>query len=488
MLGVPAGGVVAQETTSPYGPVDESSEAMRRIRAAMHHRPDGSHHLLLTSLRQLRAESLRPLFRRLVQADHWTLQLDGILGLAELDAAPVDPALIERIAAPAERAAAIRAAIALDLVGVAEAEEMLRWAAVPPAEQVALLGELHARGAAISPESLAAFAGSEDLQVAAKAAVLLAELGDSAAVDLFASRVDRVTGVAREDAVVTFARAAEKHLADTAVPTLVRFASASSATRSERLACLSALLAADLEVGLELWVELFEATTSNAGRLRTALLLLASEQPLPPEALAHLDGHGEVLEALGAAATAVATGSDRVEAFRRLLAGGHRLSVAWAMTALIGQPPEIAVPIYVAMLESLIEGRPTAPMMAIEAAARLSGLDPDALAPLLEAAAERDEALLEALLVGILSGTDREAAARLARGVLGLGGRRCDSLAVLAIARSPEPLSPSEADLLAIAAAGGGRLDPSLEVQAAWLHLERLDRIPDALASAAGDP
>jgi hypothetical protein len=96
--------------------------------------------------------------------------------------------------------------------------------------------------------------------------------------------------------------------------------------------------------------------------------------------------------------------------------------------------------------------------------------------------------MLEAILVGVLSSDDRAAAGRLARGILGEGGRRCDSLAILAIARTDEPLSPDDLEMLAVAAAGGGRLDPSLEVQAAWLYLDRLDRIPETLASAAGEP
>jgi hypothetical protein len=480
--------VVAQEGTSPYGPVDVPSEAMRRVRAALTHRPDGSHHLLLTSLRQLRADSLRPLFEQLVEADHWTLQLDGILGLAELQDQPVDPALLELIEAPAERAAAIRAAIALDLVRVPQAEEMLRWSAVPPQEQVALMSELRLREARVDAAQLAALAKDADAEVAGEASVLLADLGDASAIDQFADRTRRLSGPGRETAIVALARAAERHRSKACIASLAAYAGADDATRAERLACLAALLATDLEVGLEIWAELFESATSNAARLRTALLLLASEQPIPPETFALMQGRGEVLEALGAAATAMATGTDRVEAFKRILAGGHRMSVAWAMTALLDQPAEVASSIYVSLLDSLIEGRLGTPVVAIEAASRLAAIDPDAMAAVLRKAAAEDDAMLEAILVGVLSSDDRAAAGRLARGILGEGGRRCDSLAILAIARTDEPLSPDDLEMLAVAAAGGGRLDPSLEVQAAWLYLDRLDRIPETLASAAGEP
>jgi hypothetical protein len=92
------------------------------------------------------------------------------------------------------------------------------------------------------------------------------------------------------------------------------------------------------------------------------------------------------------------------------------------------------------------------------------------------------------MLVGILATDDREAAARLGRIVLGQSGRRCDSLALLAIARTDAPLSRDELELLGIAASGGGRLDPALQVQAAWIFLRRSGRIDQALAGAFAEP
>ena len=82
----------------------------------------------------------------------------------------------------------------------------------------------------------------------------------------------------------------------------------------------------------------------------------------------------------------------------------------------------------------------------------------------------------------------RAAAARLGRVVLGKYGRRCDSLALLAIARTDESLSREELDQLGVAAGGGGRLDPALQVQAAWLFLRRSGRLDQALAGVFAEP
>ncbi|MGA0173962.1 MAG: hypothetical protein ACO3NL_10025, partial [Phycisphaerales bacterium] len=97
-------------------------------------------------------------------------------------------------------------------------------------------------------------------------------------------------------------------------------------------------------------------------------------------------------------------------------------------------------------------------------------------------------AIRAALLGGILAAEDRQAAARLGRLVLGKASRRCDSLALLCIARTDEPLSRDELELLGIAASGGGRLDPALQVQAAWIFLRKSGRIDQALAGVFAEP
>ena len=131
---------------APYGPVDPIEGATRQIRDAVNYRPDGGHHVLLTSLRQLGDPALRPLFQSLVQAPHWTLQLDGILGLAELSDGSVETFLLEQIEDPRERAAGIRAAISLDRVGIDETTAMLQWKGLAPEDRLTILSTRVRRG------------------------------------------------------------------------------------------------------------------------------------------------------------------------------------------------------------------------------------------------------------------------------------------------------------------------------------------------------
>ena len=476
---------------APYGPVDPIEGATRQIRDAVNYRPDGWHHVLLTSLRQLGDPALRPLFQSLVQAPHWTLQLDGILGLAELSDGSVETFLLEQIEDPRERAAGIRAAISLDRVGIDETTAMLQWKGLAPEDRLTILSTRVRRGGDAPIEELRQLVEHENPDVSVVAALLLADRLDEAwQLDRAIERLDRLGPEARSRTTLVFAQEAERLKSPEAAAILAKLAVDERSDRSARLGCLAALLAIDEVAGVDLWADLFARETTGSGRLRAALLLLASEIRLQPETISMLDGQGAVLGSLASAARAIHACEGQGEALRAVLEGGHRLSVAWAMTALLDQPIEVAAPFYESIIRDLVSRQldPSMLAVAIEATTRLASLDPARLAPLVEAAARDDEAILEAMLVGILGTDDRAAAARLGRQVLGKSGRRCDSLALLAIARTDEPLSREELDQLGVAASGGGRLDPALQVQAAWLFLRRSGRLDQALAGVFAEP
>ncbi len=476
---------------NPYGPVDPVQAASRQVRDAVIVRSDGGHHLLLKSLRQLRDPTLRPLFQTLTQADHWTLQLDGVLGLAELERGAVDPFLIEQIRDPRDRSAAIRAALALELVGSDEAAEMLGWKALSPEDAVSLLATRARLGGTVDSAMLEELRSNEDAEVSAVASLLLAELrSDFALLEPIRERLARLAPDRRRSTAVSVAQVAERQRAEVASGLLAEWALSEDSDRSTRLACLAAMLAIDPDAGLEVWSTIFARETTVSGRLRAALLLLTAEVTVPPPMISMLRGEGEVLEALADAAESINSGEGQLEALRRVIDGGHRLSIAWAMTALLHQPPEVAGPLYESLVRELVEDRLDAPLLpvAIEATTRLVEVAPDRLAVLLAEAGSRSETLLEALLVGVLASEDRDAAASVARPTLGSASRRCDSLALLAVARTDGELSSEELARLGIAAAGGGRLDPALQIQAAWIFLRRSGRLDSAIAAAFASP
>lgn len=475
---------------SRYGPIDPIESARGQLRLAVTRQSDGSQHALLTALRQLKDPALKPLFQSLVQADDWTMQLGGILGLAEIENRSVEPFLLEQIRDPRDRSSAIRAAVGLELLGPDEATAVLQWKSISPEDRLVVLAERLRRGGPADLDLLRSLVDHESPSVAAVAAMLLAEEGDSVALDKFPARLARLEGETRLLTIMDLARAAERHRARSMLPLLAQIASDAEGDRNAALACLAAAFAIDPSVALDLWSDCYARETSNAGRIRAAILLLASETEVPPATFDMMNGGGPVLESLGAAGRAIATGEGAPEALRAVIDGGHRLSITWAMTALLDQPPEVAAPLYESLVRSLIESRIPPPMIpvAIEACSRLVAVDPSRLRTLLEEAAVVDESMLEALLVGVLASESRTAAAEVAAPLLGRGGRRCDSLVVLAIARTDAELTPAQREVLETAAAGGGKLDPSLRVQAAWLLLRRSGRLEQELAAVFAAP
>lgn len=473
-----------------YGPVDPLEAAARQLSAAVRRQPDRAHRTLLTSLRQLRDPALRPLLQSLVQQPDWEVQLEGILGLAELGDGKVDPFLLERIRDPQERMVALRACLAMRMIGPDEAGELIEAPRLEPAEQVLVIAEQMRLGGTPDLDRLRTLAENTAPAIAGLASMLLAGAGESASLERFATRLDRLEETERIAVATDIARAAERHLVAAGWPLLERLATEPNADRQVAIAAVSALLAVDPRVGVDVWTELFDAESSTAARIRLAVLLLSTEIPLDSDLFDRFEGGGEVLEAIGRAGKAIAERQGEAEALAAIVRSGHRLSVTWAMTALPALPPEDAVPIYEGMIRDLIEGRgdPRTVPLAIEATSRLVAIEPARAAALLDEAAGRSTAILEALLVGLLASESPANAASAAAGVLAKGSRRADSMAILCIARSADSLPPPQLEALGVAAAGGGGLDPSLQTQAAWLFLKLSGQAEAAMSSIFAAP
>ncbi len=473
-----------------YGPVDPLEAATRQLATAVRRQPDREHRALLTSLRQLRDPALRPLLQSLVQQPDWEVQLEGILGLAELGDGRVDPAMLDRIRDPQERMLALRTCLAMRMIGPAEAGELIGSPQLEPTEQVLVIAEQMRLGGVPDLDRLRSLAENPSPSVAGLAAMLLAGAGEPASLERFATRLDRLEEAERTSVATDLARAAERHLVAAGRPLLERLATETDADRQVAIAAGAALLAVDPPAGVDVWAELFDRETSVAGRIRLTVLLLATELSLESSLFGRFEGTGEVLEALGRAGRARAEGAGEAEALAAIIRGGHRLSVTWAMTALPALPPEAAAPIYESMVRDLIEGRgdPRTVPLAIEATSRLVAIDPARAASLLDEAARGSTAILEALLVGLLASEAGDAAAAVAAEVLGKASRRADSMAILCIARNAESLPKPQLDALGVVAAGGGGLDPSLQTQAAWLFLKLSGQAEAAMSSIFASP
>jgi hypothetical protein len=486
--------------TAQYGDVSAGEASVKELRRAIRYREDGGHHPALVALRQLRDPSLRPLFQSLVQSEHWSIQIDGILGLAELEERrSVDPFLIAQLKGDSDRSTAIAAAVGLGLLGAKEAEAMLAWTDLPPRDRVLVAAELVRLGGSPAAAPLAALADETDAGIAVLADVIVAEVsGESpeaaAALEQARVRLAALPERSRQAAFAELAVAVGRFRLASAVPLLVGELKDAKLPNDARLAALSAILAIDPEAGYAAWRAAVESGATPAMRVRLGLLLLGSEiATLPANAAAPLrtstpDGkpaEGLVL-LLADAIDGLAGSADPLKTLPALVAARHRPSLGTLLDRSRRLPERERLAVLRAMADLLQSGdrdqlSAAAAELAVRAIGELAALAPDEVAERLGKAA--GDANLETLLVvGLVNAGTAEAAARAYAHHERLS-RSTGSLALIAHARFAERLSPEELAQLGIVAAGGGQLEPDDLVQAAWLYARHSGNASQTIAA-----
>jgi hypothetical protein len=84
------------------------------------------------------------------------------------------------------------------------------------------------------------------------------------------------------------------------------------------------------------------------------------------------------------------------------------------------------------------------------------------------------------IIMSVVADSSNADAATFARSVRGKLPRRGDSMALLALAKNSTPLTAEEIAELGSVASGGGKVDESSQIQAAWLYLKYAKRDKDA--------
>jgi hypothetical protein len=494
---------------------DASIRALSRaVRAA----DDGSHHPLLVALRELRDPTLKPLFQSLVQGEHWTIQIDGILGLAELDPKQVvDPFHLAQLKGETDRSTAIAAAIGLGMVDLEQAQAMLAWDDLLPRDRVLLMAEVHRRKGPLDAARLPSLAEHRNDEVAGVASILLASLEngrDDAPLEAFAKRFGALPTKERGSVLISLAATAQRFGLVRAVPFLVGQIQDAALPTDARTAAIASALSLDPDAGHRAWKDAVERDAGHANRVRMALVALSIGLEAPGADGAKGAGPAEPLRVLpqGDNATTpsidplLATLADAIDAaagvgdatvvLPRLVATRHRASLVALLDALRSDPlshrpvPTVPAEARVAAYRAFADLLRTDARrqisggiidLAVEAVKQLGTLDPKAVATLL--ADDREDEVFRDLVFLALAGTNTKEAAETAWAARSRGSRRGASIALILHARFSERLEQSELDELGLIAAGGWRLDPTLEVQAAWLYVRHSGRADEATAA-----
>lgn len=480
------------ERTSPY------DAAVIHLRKAIEPVGSGQHHALLISLRSLRDPQLRGLFESLTHSSDFTSRVDGILGLAELSPdSGVDPLLIGRFSAREDRSAAIRSAIGLKLVTPQAALELLRLPDLTGIDRAALAGELFRLGQPIDPDMVKDALNDPSDEVAGLGAMLMLQAGDRSAWARFVERLLGRDEAIRNAVAAELGKAALAYQLKAAVPPLLALVSREGFRIPTRMVVNAAALTLDRDAGIAAWRDIIANDRSQPTLVRAGLQMLAHEGPVPEPVIALLRNDDELVEDIVTAIVACA-GTDpdaAASSLEALVRSGNRQAIEWAMRRASTLPAPASSRVLVSVFRAGTAQNAGAPMraMALDAAGRLAKADPAAAIDLLREHAS-SSGVQELLLLGMLSAVaDRpiteqvpqmsEHAAAAAAIVQGTSSRRAESLALLLRARTVnDALGADTLRALGTVAAGGGDLDSTLQVQAAWLFVRHSGRGEQALA------
>ncbi len=312
-----------------YGPISPWDAAVKEIRAAARYSPDGTHHALLIALRELHDPALKPFFQSLVQGEHWSIQIDGILGLAELDPnKQVDPFLLSQLKGENDRSTAIAAAIGLDLVGPDQATAMLAWDDLPARDRVVLAAELVHRGGKPALDGITKLLDHRNDEVAGLAAFVVATVNnDPTPVETYRNRLATLSAKDRIAVFAALANAIGRFKLTGATSFLAETLKDPALPIEARTIGLAALLPLDPDAGYAAWKAAVESDSAQSSRVRLALLLLATDAKLPKGAALPLRKSSSELDPLlgrlADAIDAMASGGDASAAFRALVQTKH---------------------------------------------------------------------------------------------------------------------------------------------------------------------
>ncbi len=459
----------------------------------------GKHNLMLKAVRHLQDPTTRPLFDYLSGSEHPGLKIHGILGLAELSPdKQVDLALIAQIEDAAVQSTVITAAMDDELLSHEQAAQLLAWDGL--ADEVKVLVAVRLIGAGVFSDAAmlrAAMTNSKKLGAGALAAQLLTELDDPAGPAYLKEVVDTSDDPQREPVRAMLLQTALRHELQKSSPWAFKIAQQTDVDPALGLLALRTAMRFGEPGSVELWQTRFEQTESSpADRVRLALTALHLSPWLGPEVFGTLQLNDDpLLQAIGKAGAYIASGSEESgDAIAALLEMGHPMVNTWALGYAREHASKVDAQIILLGLILAYEHSPQRGKArrldeAIEATQTLYEQSPGVAVKLLRPMIlepDRDKLLNQAILLGLVRSRAADAA-DVVEGIEDeLNSADARGLAILLIARSGRTMDAGQMDELALLARGGGRLEDSLRIQAAWTYLTRTGHAEEALSRVLG--
>lgn len=472
---------IAQHTRT-----DHFDGAITTLRRCASGSTDGEHHALIVSLRALKDPALQPFFESLRKSTHWSSRIDGILGLAELSAdREINPTFVAELPAVEDRSTAIRNGVGLRLMSPNTIRTLLKSSGLPVLDRVVLNAELHRHGESFDPSQLREAAADPSDEIAGLAAALLFEAGNEGAWEAFAMRLSLRTPEIRNLAMAELARAVLLYGLSAPIRSMVAIVADPAFSAQTRMIVNGSALVLDPAVGQAAWKRFTQQERGQSALVRAGLQAMAQEKGLEAGLGSSIRNGEPLVEAIADAIEANASNDPKALAssLEVVIDRANRQSAEWAVRRAAALPAPFAAEVWKHLLVRFLTAPVNAPALSsavLDCASRLAVVDPPSIEALVVASASETQ-LQEMLILALCSAATPEAAG-VAERVRGSLTRRGDALAVLAIARGNQKLSAEGLAALGVVAAGGGDLDPTLLVQAAWLFARHSGKSQQALS------
>lgn len=476
---LPAGYAAAQS-------VDPFEASIRHLRKVTADQDGGSSHAMLLALRDLRDPAMQPFFKALVQSGSWPVQMDAILGLAELsDNGRVDTWLVSKLRSESDRSDAVRVALDMGRLGQEEIERILQWEDLQASARIVLLAEQRRLGLEADMAALEKLAQNPNVGVRCMAAGVLADMGRRDALERCRAELADMPPRERDELLEQLGTAAIAYQVRSIIDLGDAYVGAPETSQGATQALVIASLTLDPPRGVALWKKALGPEPRRGDLVRWSLILLGASTTVSPDAFNAIPADDDMLRRIADAGKAVAGDGDPVQALCNLydLHHGRCTALVLQLAPTLGTDAARRVLLYVINDFSKANlNVPTRSRVAdvVDAVRRLMAVDADAAVERL-LAAEDDSLLQEAILMGMCaSGSEKatEAAGSLRR----VGAALPDSLALILYARHADRLPGHDLRQLGIIASGGGQVDETLQAQAAWLYLKHSGRLDQALA------
>lgn len=456
-------------------------------------RRDGQHSQLLRALRHLQTPSLRPMYEVLAENDHPVFRVHGVLGLAEISDPPqLDLKRAAEIESQSVRDDLLAAAINEDLISDADAKALLTWGEIEVGPKLLIAARMIDAGTFDNPAVLEEGLASSNLARRALAGLLLLQTGDEKGLAVL-QELDRSADQTRETTQAMLLQTALQHKLRAVAP----WASALAADGDippelAQLAMRTAMRFGD-RAAVEMWRKQFLEAEGLAERIKQAFIALHLSPWLDPAAFdVVLASDESFIKKIGAAGAAVARDDPNAEVpVVALLETYHPIAARWALSYAqnVAEPAD-AQQIFLGLIlideQGPARGREQRLLNAAAASRALVESDAKTAGALLRpilASPRTDRRLAQAILLGLVQATGPEPGTVVA-GLPDFTDPTSNQLALLLRLRADEKLTPVQQKDVGILIRGGGSLQPSLRIQAAWKYLEQKGQADKALAQA----